>query len=272
MNILADEVADKTAERDVTEEETKILAKTSENADLIKTAVIFGQSEDELRREFKEFKFLKLLRKVYCDLTLSPDEAFDDELSRAAVAGFGGVVVFPTRIRRAKTLIGGADVKVIAAVCYPFGEECGGVKKTAIKKVSAYGADGVLLPIGLAAIKGDNLDFIRRDVKKCLKVNKSLKITALAECGECTGEEVERVVKVLSACGVKSFCTGSGYLSACDAAKTRCVRAGAAADAEIIATDKIGNGGDVINLLRFADKVITVNCEKVADDIRSRIG
>ena len=49
--------------------ETEAIVKTSENSEMLKTALVFGQSEDELRREFKEYKALKLFRKIYCDLT-----------------------------------------------------------------------------------------------------------------------------------------------------------------------------------------------------------
>ena len=32
--------------------ETEAIVKTSENSEMLKTALVFGQSEDELRREF----------------------------------------------------------------------------------------------------------------------------------------------------------------------------------------------------------------------------
>ena len=58
--------------------ETEAIVKTSENSEMLKTALVFGQSEDELRREFKEYKALKLFRKIYCDLTRVKTESFED--------------------------------------------------------------------------------------------------------------------------------------------------------------------------------------------------
>ena len=252
--------------------ETEAIVKTSENSEILKTALVFGQSEDELRREFKEYKALKLFRKIYCDLTRVKSESFEDKLDEVVSLGFGGVIVFPTQARKAKEKIGKADVKVVAAVCYPFGEEGANVKKTATKKVSAWGANGVLVPVGINSIKADNLDFIRREIKRCVKVNKSLKIIALLECGELTGEEIERTVKTLCAVGVKSFCSGSGFFGGVDGISLKSMRSGLKADCEIVATEKKGEGSDVISLFSIADKVITADGERVAREIRSRLG
>ena len=87
MNILED----KSEETVTVQDETEAIVKAAENAEISKTAIVFGQSEDELRREFKEFKALKLFRKIYCDLTLTPDDVFDDKLAEVVSLGFGGV-------------------------------------------------------------------------------------------------------------------------------------------------------------------------------------
>ena len=157
-------------------------------------------------------------------------------------------------------------------MCYPFGEEGANVKKTATKKVSAWGVNGVLIPVGINSVKADNLDFIRREIKRCVKVNKSLKVIALLECGELTGEEIERTIKTLCAVGVKSFCSGSGFFGGVDGTSLKSMRSGLKADCEIIAAEKKGEGGDVISLFSIADKVITADGERVAREIRSRLG
>ena len=268
MNILED----KSEETVTVQDETEAIVKAAENAEISKTAIVFGQSEDELRREFKEFKALKLFRKIYCDLTLTPDDVFDDKLAEVVSLGFGGVVVFPTRVRRAKNKTGNADVKVAAAVCYPFGEEGAGVRKASVKKASASGADCVLLPTGVNAVKSGNLDFLRREIQKCLKVNKSMTVIVVIECGELTGDEIERTVRTLAAVGVKSYCPGSGYTKTCDGTNLKSLRAGLKSDCEIVAVEKRGTGSDVIGLFHVADKVITSDGERVAAEIRSRLG
>lgn len=131
MMEIAIEKEEKTEEEKA---ETEAIVKTSENSEILKTALVFGQSEDELRREFKEYKALKLFRKIYCDLTRVKSESFEDKLDEVVSLGFGGVIVFPTQARKAKEKIGKADVKVVAAVCYPFGEEGANVKKPPPKK------------------------------------------------------------------------------------------------------------------------------------------
>ena len=50
------------------------------------------------------------------------------------------------------------------------------------------------------------------------------------------------------------------------------MRSGLKADCEIVATEKKGEGSDVISLFSIADKVITADGERVAREIRSRLG
>lgn len=253
------------------ETEAKELVKTDEQAEMLKTALVFGQSEDDLRREFKEFKALKLFRKLIFDLTASRDrDEFDGKIADAISYGFGGVLVFPTDIKRAKEKIGKADIEVIAAVCYPFGEDGAGVKKLAVKRVSTAGAGGVLLAVGVNAIKSGNTDFIRREIKRCLKVNKTLKLTAVIESGEMNAEEIERVTRMLSAIGVKSFCGGTGFCKRGDGTEYKIMRSFIKTDCELIAFDKSGKS-DVTGLLQIVDRVVTADGEKVVGEIRSRL-
>ena len=97
-------------------------------------------------------------------------------------------------------------------------------------------------------------------------------VIVVIECGELTCDEIERTVRTLAAVGVKSYCPGSGYMKTCDGTNLKSLRAGLKSDCEIVAVEKRGTGSDVIGLFHVADKVITSDGERVAAEIRSRLG
>lgn len=253
-------------------DETGVLAKSVAEKEISETATVFGQSEEELGREFKKFKALKLFAKIFCDLTaVTDDDEFEEKLGQAVEYGFGGAFVLPSDIIKTRQKVDKNNFSIFAAVCYPFGEEGSGVKKLAVKRAATQGANRILVPVGVKAVKAGNFDFIRREFKKCVKVNKIVKITALVECGSLSAEEVERAVKVLSSAGVTSFCGNSGFRARNDGGEYKLLRSNVKSGGELmaIATD---SGGDVISLFHVADTVIAKNCDGVAERINKKLG
>ena len=248
------------------------LAKAAAEKELTETALVFGQSEESLSREFKKFKAMKLFAKIFCDLTaVTESNEFDEKLSDVIEYGFGGAFVLPADVVKTKTALSEKNLTTFACVCYPFGEEGAGVKKLAVKRAISAGAGRVLVSVGLKTIKSGNYDFIKREIKKCLKVNKSIKITALLECGSLTQEETERTVKVLSAIGVTSFCGGSGFRGKSETGGYKLLRSGIKSGGELIAISQEENSGDVISLFHVADAVIAKDCKKIAEKIREKL-
>ena len=133
--------------------------KESKSFDLDKTAVIFGQSEEDIGKEFKEFKAAKLFKRIDVDLTAVRDNLLlKQKVEESIKYGFGNVVVNPKQIRYAKRFLKGRRVGVFAAVCYPYGEELFDVKRYAVKRAFKEGADGVYLPLSIADLKGGKIE------------------------------------------------------------------------------------------------------------------
>ena len=87
-----------------------------------RASVIFGQSEDEMKREFRAFKIAKLLKKFDFDLTGEVSgETLSNKLEEAASLGIGSVLVTPQNLKIAKDKLKKTEAGVYAAVCYPFG-------------------------------------------------------------------------------------------------------------------------------------------------------
>lgn len=241
-------------------------------SNLRQTALAFGQSEEEISREFKIFKAAKLYGKVYCNLTETFDgEEFCDKIAELSKLGFGGALVLPSYTVRTRVKFDGYGGDVFVAVCFPFGEESYGVKKLAVKRAVGDGATKVLVPVGVRAIKENDFYSICKEFKKCVKINSSVKITALIDCDALTADEIQRAVKSLSSVGVKSFCAfvKSRSLSV-DGEDLRLLRAAMNIGDELVAI--ASKEIDAVGLFRIADKVIAYDCACIVDEITKRLG
>ncbi|MBR1867771.1 MAG: hypothetical protein IJ800_04230 [Clostridia bacterium] len=124
-----------------------------EKKELFPIARLFGQTQDELIREFKEYKARKLFAKVEYDLTsVTGDEELGRKLEECASYGFGGVIVLPQYISRASSKLG-KKAKIIAAVNFPYGEEIPYSSVKCAKKAISEGADALLVHVGLTLVK-----------------------------------------------------------------------------------------------------------------------
>ena len=238
-----------------------------------KASVIFGQSEAEMRREFKAFKAAKLFKKFDCDLTdvFSPEE-LDQKLIEAKNFGFGAVVVTPQKIKIAKMKLKGTGVEVVAAVCFPFGEECFGVKKYAVKKAIEKGADRVYVPVGVSAIKFGATDLIRREFKKIIKVAKKKKVSAVLENGIISSVETEKAVRALNGAGVMSFVSSSGKLSEGEGVSSvKNIRYFLRSGSEICGFTSSRKSEEAVGLMSVADRLFVKNAAELASDIRANL-
>ena len=238
-----------------------------------KASVIFGQSEDEMRREFKAFKAAKLFKKFDCDLTgiFSP-ELLDQKLTEAKNFGFGAVVVTPQKIKIAKMKLKGSGVEVVAAVCFPFGEECFGVKKYAVKKAIEKGADRVYVPVGVSAVKFGATDLIKREFKKIIKAAKKKKVSAVLENGIINSAETEKAVRALNGAGVMSFVTSSGKFDTGEGVSSvKNIRYFLRSGSEICGFTSSRKSEEAVGLMSVADRLFVKNAAELASDIRANL-
>ena len=238
-----------------------------------KASVIFGQSEDEMRREFKAFKAAKLFKKFDCDLTdiVSP-EVLDQKLIEVKNYGFGGVVITPQKIKIAKEKLAGTGIEIVAAVCFPLGEEAFGVKKYAIKKAFEKGADRVYVPVGISTVKFNATDVMKREFKKIIRAAKKRKVSAVLESGIMTSAEIEKAVKVLNAAGVRSFVSSSGFFGSGESVSAvKSIRYYLAGGSEICGFTASRKSDEAVGLMSVADRLFVKNAAELAADIKANL-
>lgn len=238
-----------------------------------RTAVIFGQSEEDIGKEFKAFKAAKLFKRVDVDLTAVRDNLLlKQRVEECLKYGFGNVVVNPKQIRYAKRFLNGRKVGVFAAICYPYGEEFFDVKRYAVKRAFKEGADGVYLPLSVADLKGGKIEQIKRELAKTVKRYKRKKIFIVLEIGELSFTHTEKIVKLLLKTKITGIVSGTGF-SSCEkpfsgASDLHSLSGG---KRSVIACSNTEKSRDVVNLFSVADRVFLKNAPKIALDLKANL-
>ena len=240
---------------------------------LDKTAIVFGQSEEDISKEFKEFKALKLFKRVDCDLTSVTDNLLlKQKIEEAVKYGFGNVVVNPRQIKHAKRYLQGRKIGVYAAVCYPYGEEIYGVKKYAVKKAMEEGADGVYLPLSTSDLKSGRIEQVKRELFKIVKRYKRKKIFVVLEIGEINFSVAERIVKILLKSRIAGIVSGTGHSPYCKpfsgASDLHSLSGG---KRTVVACSNTEKSREVVSLFSVADRVFLKNAPKMALDLKANL-
>ena len=162
-------------------------------------ANIFGQSEDEISKEFSNFKAKKLYSKLdyLLDDTSLTICDFKSQLLLAYKNGFKSVTVYPTFVLLAKDTLKNSGVKVRALISYPYGEDYAKTKNLSIKNAIKNGADELIIAISVSAVKSGNFKNIVKEIKKALKYSKKRSVSVLFELSKLTSPEVEKCAKAI---------------------------------------------------------------------------
>lgn len=238
-----------------------------------KTAEIFGQSEEDIGKEFKEFKALKLFRRFDADLTEIKDlQTLEKKIDESIKFGFGNIVVNPKMIKYAKNILKGKKIGVFSAVCFPYGEEIFGVKRYASKKAFESGADGVYLPVGVADLKSGKLEQVKKEFSKIVKKHRKKKVFALLEVGELDFSTVEKVVKILLKIKVAGIVSGSGFSE-----NGKCFQGASdlhslsGGKKSVIACSTTKKSREVVSLFTVADRIFIKNAPTVARELKTNL-
>ncbi|MBO4262181.1 MAG: hypothetical protein J5903_00160, partial [Clostridia bacterium] len=83
----------------------------------LSTSAVFGKSNREFEREFKEYKAAELFRRIECDLTgVLGDAELELKCAEATEKGLGGVTVLPQYVNKAKKVLRGKRTAVVATL------------------------------------------------------------------------------------------------------------------------------------------------------------
>ncbi len=243
-----------------------------EEKEEIKTQ-LFLQSNEELEKEFMEYKANKLLGKVACDLTdCVDDETVLEKMKQAKDIGVAEILIRPNMIKKGKIFNKDLGLNLSCAVCYPYGDELPSVEKYAVKSVNNLKVGDVVVPCSSTLINEGKFDLIKSLFKKFLKMNKFSKVKVLIDLDEIIEGKQINALKALSSAGVSNFIIKfSGKIDELKKDRIKAVKSVLPSDADICV--KIGDeeGEEVVELFPLIDNLIVKDVENIASLIKRQL-
>ncbi|MEM2147161.1 MAG: deoxyribose-phosphate aldolase [Candidatus Bathyarchaeia archaeon] len=151
------------------------------------------------------------------DSTLVKATATKDEVKRlcleAVQLGFGCVVVNPTYVGLATSLVKGTSVKVCSTVGFPFGVALPEIKALEAVKAVEDGASELDMVANLGALKSGDLELFKLDVAAVVdvkRISKDIIVKVIIETPLLTTEEKMTACKIVKDAGADFVKTSTG--------------------------------------------------------------
>ncbi len=164
------------------------------------TSKIFGETEEQITKEFKSFKMAKLFKKL--DYAIIDNKLlYDDFIKKCNLAienNLYSVTVLPNFVPLALKCASNSQVKVNALISYPYGEDNLKSKLANVKSAVTYGADGVIITLSSMLIKNNEYRLILKELSKINRVSRKRKVYALIDTSIIPSNNLENLYKVIS--------------------------------------------------------------------------
>jgi len=137
-----------------------------------------------------------------------------EQLCREAVEfGFAAVCIPPPFVKRVKTILDPADIKVATVIGFPFGYSATEAKIAETVLAIVDGADELDMVINLVALRMNDWTFLSKEVSMVTQVvhNKGKAIKLIIESGILTGEEIIQCCRLFGPLGIDFMKTSTGY-------------------------------------------------------------
>ena len=127
--------------------------------------------------------------------------------------GFAAVCVPPPFVKRCHDILKSTSVKVATVIGFPFGYSAIEAKLAESVLAIVDGADELDMVINLIALKGNDWDYLEKEVKLILELvrNKNKVLKVIIESGVLTDEEIIRCCELYGAAGIDYLKTSTGY-------------------------------------------------------------
>jgi deoxyribose-phosphate aldolase len=126
---------------------------------------------------------------------------------------FAAVCVPPPFVKRCKTILAPADVKVATVIGFPFGYSVLEAKLAETVMAVVDGADELDMVINLVALKNADWQYLEKEVAHVLEVvrSKGRVLKVIIESGILTDDEIVKCCELYAKAGVDFVKTSTGY-------------------------------------------------------------
>jgi len=189
------------------------------------------------------------------DHTLLKPEATPEDIRKlcdeARQYSFATVCVNSSHVPRARSLLGGSQVKVCAVVGFPLGAMAPGAKAFEAREAVRNGASEIDMVMNIGALKDGDYALVQEDISKVVVASRPAKVKVILETGMLTDEEKVAACTLAKLAGAHFVKTSTGFgkggATAADVALMRRVVGGGMG---VKASGGIKTQEDAVNMLR----------------------
>ncbi|MGB9728954.1 MAG: deoxyribose-phosphate aldolase [Thermoprotei archaeon] len=151
------------------------------------------------------------------DHTLLRPEATKSDIEKlckeAIEYGFYSVVVNPSYVSLAVSLLKGTGIKVVSVIGFPFGSTLPEVKVFEANRVLELGANEIDMVINIGALKNRNYELIKREIEEVVKIahKHNAIVKVIIETCYLTDEEKITACKIAEEAGADFVKTSTGF-------------------------------------------------------------
>ncbi len=151
----------------------------------------------------------------YIDHTLLKPEATKEQIKKlceeAKEYDFKSVCVNTKQVAYAKELIIGSYVLVCTVIGFPLGANTTSVKAFETEDEIKNGADEIDMVVNIGAIKDQNFDLVKEDIKAVVKSSKDKLVKVIIETCLLTDEEKRKLCEIVIEAGADFIKTSTGF-------------------------------------------------------------
>ncbi len=153
----------------------------------------------------------------YIDHTLLKPEATKNQIKQlcqeAKENNFKSVCVNPTHVSYAKELLKDADVLVCTVIGFPLGANTTKVKSFETEDAIKNGADEIDMVVNIGAIKDQNFDLVKEDIKAVVNSSKDKLVKVIIETCLLTEKEKRKLCQIVIEAEADFIKTSTGFSS-----------------------------------------------------------
>ncbi|WP_342811716.1 deoxyribose-phosphate aldolase [Candidatus Hadarchaeum sp.] len=141
----------------------------------------------------------------------SPRSSFKNLCLEAKKYHFHSVCVNPAWVKFCSEELMDTDVKVVAAVSFPFGQMTPMMKAMEASEAVENGASEVDMVMNIGAFKSKDYDYVREDVEAVVEAVGGKIVKVIIEAGYLTDDEVVKACEIVRQAGAHFVKTATGF-------------------------------------------------------------
>lgn len=174
---------------------------------------ILGQTEQQSKEEFNNFRVAKILEKLYYPVLrggVSPEHlrSVADSVKKE---GLRGMIVLPSYVSAVSSILSGSKCSLAVAIGYPFGEGNLETIIHAVKALAKKPVNEVIVVLSVSDLKFLKAKSSEKILKVLSSVSKKKNVGVMFDASRFITEDLEKTIKIISSYSLTNIYITTGF-------------------------------------------------------------